>query len=94
MQEKAGRVENIVELFAKDSIKDLSDKADKTRYDLLYHNWGGDAVRGLDTDIHNSKTSETGSMSIAKLVRYMRQYKLRTTSDVIQFLSDKWKDRK
>lgn len=91
---RSNKIENIVELFVAETQDQLSPEADKVRYNLIYHNWNNDFVRGLDADIHNGKTREIESLSIAKLVKWMHKYRLRTTKDVVDFLANKWSDKK
>jgi len=92
-----GRPEKInlyVELFDKDEVKDLSSEADDLRYEIVYHNYRGDSLATLNNDIHNNKSDEIKSMSVEKLVKRMHRYKLKSTKEVIEFLSNKWKDAK
>ena len=90
------KIASLNELFTKNEISELSDAAQTVRYNMLYHNWNGDFVSGLDCDVHNmSKGYEIiQKRSLHTLVMFMHKYKLRNTTQVVEFLSNKWRDKK
>ena len=69
----------------------LKQKLDKRAYrlvsDIMYGSYMDDLKRSLDADVHNMKSDE----NISKFIDAMKENKLRTLDDVINFLVDKYK---
>jgi len=81
-----------IELFHKNSRKSLSKNADKKIYDLMYSNWGNDQQTVLASYIHNNRQlrDATDGKRMAALLKLMQKHKLKTPTDVVEFLTDKW----
>ena len=82
-----------LELIYKDSKADLTDRAEKTRYNLVYY---GSRYRnedsGLGGDLSNARKPDQGASrrSAIKIIDYMLKNGYKTPLDLKNFLSDKW----
>lgn len=78
-----------IELIHKNKKSQLSDKAVKLRYNLVYY--GGDA--GLANDMSNArKPGNDGYENAIKINDYMRQNRFKSLGDLVEALKRKWKD--
>jgi hypothetical protein len=82
-----------LELIYKNSKVDLTDRAEKTRYNLVYY---GSRYRnedsGLGGDLSNARKPDQGAsrQSAIKIIDYMIKNGHKTPLDLKNFLSDKW----
>ena len=76
------------ELFWKKSIKDLSEKAKKRSYKLVYNNYNRDQLRQLEADLHNNKNEP---IQMRKMVMIWKKLKIHTIKDYHDYLEEKWK---
>lgn len=82
-----------LELIYKNNKADLSDRAEKTRYNLVYY---GSRYRnedsGLGGDLSNARKPDQGASrrSAIKIIDYMLKNGHKTPLDLKNFLSDKW----
>jgi GNAT superfamily N-acetyltransferase len=82
-----------LELIYKNNKADLSDRAEKTRYNLVYY---GSRYRnedsGLGGDLSNARKPDQGASrkSAIKLIDYMMKNGYKSPLELKNFLSDKW----
>ena len=82
-----------LELIYKNNKADLSDRAEKTRYNLVYY---GSRYRnedsGLGGDLSNARKPDQGASrrSAIKIIDYMLKNGYKTPLELKNFLSDKW----
>lgn len=81
-----------LELLYKNSVADLSEKANKIRYNLMYY---GDGDQGLGTEMGNArKPGNEGYETAIKINNIMRKNGFKTTLDLARAVKEKWKDIK
>ena len=81
-----------LELLYKNSVADLSEKANKIRYNLIYY---GDGDQGLGTEMGNArKPGNEGYETSIKINNIMRKNGFKTTLDLARAVKDKWKNIK
>ena len=81
-----------LELIYKNKVSDLSEKASKIRYNLIYY---GDSDQGLGTEMSNArKPGNEGYETAIKINDIMRKNGFKTTLDLAQAVKEKWKNIK
>ena len=81
-----------LELMYKNSVAELSEKANKIRYNLIYY---GDSDQGLGTEMGNArKPGNEGYETAIKINNIMRKNGFKTTLDLARAVKDKWKNIK
>jgi hypothetical protein len=75
------------ELFWKKSKKELSPKAQRAAYRMVYNNYTGDVLRGLEADLHNSKAN---AIEMRKMAMIWKKLNITTIKEFYEFLSEKW----
>ena len=79
-----------LELLYKKRVDDLSEKAKKIRYNLIYY---GDSDQGLGTEMANARKPDSGPEreTAVKIIRYMQKNKLNTMAEFVDHIAAKWK---
>ena len=77
-----------LELLYKKRVDDLSEKAKKIRYNLIYY---GDSDQGLGTEMANArKPGNSGHETVIKLNNIMHKHNFKTTLDLARAVKEKW----
>lgn len=86
-----------LELVRATDQKQLSKDADKLRYGIIYNDYQRrEAAQGLANDLSNARKPNSGpDREIAvNLIRFMQQNRLNTLPELVEFLADKWTEKK
>ncbi len=84
-----------LELIFKNKKEDLSPKAEKARYNLVYYNYDNKSDDGLGVDMSNARKPDAADYPMAvKINDYMRQNRLPSTVALKNALVQKWKNIK
>jgi hypothetical protein len=84
-----------LELIFKNKKEDLSPKAKKARYNLVYYNYDNKSDDGLGVDMSNARKPDAADYPMAvKINDYMRQNRLPSTVALKNALVQKWKNIK
>ena len=77
-----------VELIKKDKREELSDEANRYRYNIMAYS---DTYKSLEVDMHNARKPGSGDYNnVVFINKYMIQHKLRNIKALIQHLKNKW----
>lgn len=94
-----GYLRPVLELIGAQKENQLSKKASSIKYSLRYH-WDNphvlkDIVHGFSNDFSNARKPGSGAdrENVTKIIAFMRQKKLNTIYDLVDWLAKKWKDR-
>lgn len=93
MRRPVGYMDHWIELMMKTDRTQLSKKADQMRYSLSYTFDKKEAVEALATDMSNARKPDAGQdrEAAVKIIAYMRQHRLNTLAEFVDFIADKWK---
>jgi hypothetical protein len=85
-----------VELLYAKSKDQLSKKANDIRYSLAYTYDKQESAKGLATDMSNARKPGSGRdrENAVKIINFMRQNKLDTITDFVEYLANKWSPSK
>jgi hypothetical protein len=78
-------------ITAKDKSQ-LSKKGNELRYNLVHSNYKNDTIKGFDNEMSNARKPSAGrDRELAvKIISYMQQHKLKTSTDLVDHLIQKW----
>jgi hypothetical protein len=74
----------------------LSKRADGIRYNLAYDYNRSDAMRSLGVDLGNARKPNSGPdrEHAVKIINFMRQHRLRSLKDLVDYINQKWNPKK
>jgi hypothetical protein len=86
---------NWIELMMKTDKSQLSKKADQMRYSLSYSYDKQHAEQALANDLSNARKPDSGyERDLAvKIIAFMRQHRLNTISEFVDFIAAKWQPK-
>jgi hypothetical protein len=86
---------NWIELMMKTDKSQLSKKADQMRYSLAYSYDKQHAEQALANDLSNARKPDSGYVRdlAVKIIAFMRQHRLNTVSEFVDFIAAKWQPK-
>ena len=90
---KVGYMQHWIELMMINDQSKLSKRADQLRYNLAYTYDKQEAVAALKTELSNARKPDSGQERAAavRIIGYMRQHRLNTVEDFVNYMAAKWK---